>query len=207
MILKGLFVTFNSFWPATGERAKTNNSRSLTLQQLVEQLKNSYVIIRPNGDMRMTAVSWGRETVGNSVVGNLHKDNAQKLFSIAEEAYSKGCMKQFPREVEALHKFQYGLAANSAHTDYMINADKKETSYLAQMIPVKALSEIDLLKTELTEVEISQIASNIKKNPLIYRIINFGTDTYILYDRTASYVTILKPAEVDMLSKLTKCEK
>ena len=198
---QGLFVTFNSFWPATGERAKTNNSRVLTLQQLAEQLKNSYIILRPNGDVRLTAASWGRETIGNAVVGNLYKDGAQKSFELAEETYSKGWVSQLPREVEALHKFQYGLDANTVTTDHVIY-NNQETKYMVQMIPIKPLSQSDLFKIELTEAEILQIASSINKNPVRYRMINFGNDSYILYDRTASRIVLLKPGEFNVINKL-----
>jgi len=118
---QGLYVTFNSFWPATGERSNVNKSRTITLVQLTEQLKDCYVIIRPNGDIRLTSAAWGKETVGNAVVGNLNSESAEVCFERAEDAYAKGRVKQLPREVEAIHKFHYGIDTNPQLTDQILD--------------------------------------------------------------------------------------
>ena len=53
----------------------------MTLVQLTEQLKDCYVIVRPNGDVRLTSAAWG-ETVGNAIIGNLLVDGAGLAFKM-----------------------------------------------------------------------------------------------------------------------------
>ena len=195
-----LFVTFNSFWPATGERAKTNNSRMLTLVQLTEQLKDCYVIIRPNGDLRLTSASWGRDTVGNAVVGNLINNDIRTVFAGAENAYSNGLVKQLPREIEAAHKFEYGQDANLKLTDAIL--DEKNPDYSIKMIPIKPLSESDLFQQELSNIEMLNLASIISREPNKYRLINIADNSYILFDKISTHVFLLKPDEVSLLNKL-----
>jgi len=102
-------VTFNSFWPATGQRPlHVNNGRTITLQQLSEQAKDSLVNVRPNGEFRINATTWGRETIGNAVIGNVCNDDPQALLSAAERQFRASSVGQLPREAEAVHKFQLG---------------------------------------------------------------------------------------------------
>ena len=195
----GLYVTFNSFWPATGERSKKDQSRTITLVQLTEQLKDCYVIIRPNGDLRLTSAAWGRETVGNAVVGNINFESTEECFERAENAYSQGKVKQLPREVEARHKFQYGVNNNPQLTNQILD-DKENRQYLLEMIPIKPLSESDLFKISLSEQEIANLASMIKNDPERYRIVNVANNSYILFDRVTTHVTLLKPEEAIKIS-------
>jgi hypothetical protein len=198
---QGLFVTFNSFWPATGERAKTNNSRTITLVQLTEQLKDCYVIVRPNGDVRLTSAAWGRETVGNAVTGNIHTDDATAAFNQAELAYSRGLVKQLPRDIEAIHKFHYGKDADPTLTNKVLD-DKESGAGLVQMVPIKPLSESDLFQAPLPEEQMRSIAEKVKANPERYRLVNIANNSYILFDRVTTHVTLLKPDEVLILSGL-----
>lgn len=192
---QGLFITFNSFWPATGERAKTNSSRTITLVQLTEQLKDCYIIVRPNGDVRLTAAAWGRETVGNAVTGNLNTDSAATAFDQAEQTYSQGLVKQLPRDIEAVHKFHYGKDADPALTDKILS-DKESGASLVQMVPIKPLSESDLFQASLSEEQMLSIARNLQMQPDRYRLINIAGNSYVLFDRLTTHVTLLKPEEV-----------
>ncbi len=106
----GLHITFNSFWPATGEHGASGQPRTLTLSQAREQTKDLYVIVRSNGDVRTAAAAWGRETVGNAVLGNLADEHAAALLGRADAVYRAGNIRQLPREVEAGSKFQEGVA-------------------------------------------------------------------------------------------------
>jgi len=198
---QGLFVTFNSFWPATGERAKTNNSRTITLVQLTEQLKDCYIIVRPNGDVRLTSAAWGRETVGNAVTGNLHVDGATSAFNQAELAYSQGLVKQLPRDIEAIHKFHYGKDADPILTNKVLD-DKESGAGLVQMVPIKPLSESDLFQAPLPEEQMRSIAEKVRANPERYRLVNIANNSFILFDRVTTHVTLLKPEEVLILSGL-----
>jgi sulfatase maturation enzyme AslB (radical SAM superfamily) len=93
----GLYVTFNSFWPATGEHGASERPRTLTLSQARERTKDLYAIVRPNGDVRTAAAAWGRETVGDAVVGNLAEEPASALLGRADAAYRTGHIRQLPR--------------------------------------------------------------------------------------------------------------
>ncbi len=197
----GLYITFNSFYPATGERSKVDKSRTITLVQLTEQLKDCYIIVRPNGDVRLTSAAWGRETVGNAVVGNLNIESAETCFKRAEDAYSRGDVKQLPREIEAVHKFMYGIDANPQLTNQVLE-DKENGRYLVEMIPIKPLSESDLFKISLSEQEIINFANLIKNNPERYRIVNVANNSYILFDRITTHTTLLTPEEAEIINNL-----
>ena len=198
---QGLYVTFNSFWPATGERSNVNKSRTITLVQLTEQLKDCYVIIRPNGDIRLTSAAWGRETVGNAVVGNLNSESADVCFERAEDAYAKGRVKQLPREVEAIHKFHYGIGTNPQLTDQILD-NKQRGQYLVEMIPIRPLSESDLFAINLSNQDIINLANLIRDDPKRYRIINVANNSYILFDRISAHVTLLTPKEAEEINTL-----
>lgn len=198
----GLYVTFNSFWPATGERSKVDKSRTITLVQLTEQLKDCYVIVRSNGDVRLTSAAWGRETVGNAVVGNLNSESAEVSFEKAENAYALRKVKQLPRELEAVHKFHYGVEANSILTDQILD-DKEKGQYLVEMIPIKPLSASDLFEISLSDQEISNLAALVKDNPKRYRIVNVANNSYILFDRVTTHTTLLRPEEAEAISQLS----
>ena len=120
LLSAGLYVTFNSFWPATGAHGTSERPRTLTLSQARERTKDLYAIVRPNGDVRTTAAAWGRETVGNAVVGNLQRESASALLQRADIAYRSGMIRQLPREVEAGSKFQVGRYAGTANADALV---------------------------------------------------------------------------------------
>jgi len=198
---QGLFITFNSFWPATGERAKTNNSRTITLVQLTEQLKDCYIIVRPNGDVRLTSAAWGRETVGNAVTGNLHIDSVTASFDHAEQIYSQGLVKQLPREIEAVHKFHYGKDVDPVLTNKILD-DRESGASLVQMVPIKPLSESDLFQIPLSEKQMLSIAQSLQMQPDRYRLVNIAGNSYVLFDRLTTHVTLLKPEEVLIIISL-----
>lgn len=197
----GLYVTFNSFWPATGGRPKADVSRSITLIQLAEQLKDCYIIVRPNGDVRLTAAAWGRETVGNALVGNLKEERFELLFNRSESNYRKGQIYQLPREEEARHKFHIGVDVASNQTDELL-ADKKQAPKMVKMIPVKRLAESDILKRELTAEMMGKMVLNIIAEQDRYRIVKNPSGVYILFDRVTANVTLLKEAEAERIAKL-----
>lgn len=194
----GLYVTFNSFYPATGKRSEVDRSRTITLVQLTEQLKDCYVIVRSNGDVRLTSAAWGRETVGNAVVGNLNCEPAETSFTRAENVYAQGQVKQLPREVEAVHKFHYGVDINSSLTDQILD-DKEKGQYLVEMIPIEPLSESDLFKIGLSDQEIVAFANLIKSDPERYRVVNLANNSYILFDRVTTHTTLLRSEEAELI--------
>ena len=191
---KGLFVTFNSFWPGTGLRSQVDSGRTYTLQQLVEQTKDSYIIIRSNGDFRLTFASWGRETVGNAVIGNIHHDDIASLFAHAEQLYRDGKVKQLPREVEALHKFQLGKDADRRSSDAIIDTNDDPTQ-LAKMIPIVPLSQSSLFQNPVDWSELSAIVAAAKSGTMNYRFVKHGSGVYILFNPIKSHVTLLTAAE------------
>lgn len=200
---EGLYVTFNSFWPATGRRPKVSIPRSLTLSQLAEQLKDCYIIVRPNGDVRLTAATWGRETVGNAVVGNLEKESFESIFNKAEGVYRKGQVYQMPREEEAKHKFQIGVNSDRRQTDKLLRG-RSQMPKGVKMIPLKRLSELDIFKQKLMLGAIKKMALNIIKEPLRYRIVKNSSGAFILFDRITNRVTLLKEVEVKQMEKILK---
>lgn len=197
----GLYITFNSFWPATGERSKIDKSRTITLVQLTEQLKDCYVIVRPNGDVRLTSAAWGRETIGNAIVGNIYCESAKTLFEKAESSYANGEVKQLPREVEAVHKFHNGVEINSQLTNNILD-DKENGKYLVEMVPIKPLLESDLFVINLSDQEIINLVALMKNYPDRYRLINIAGNSHVLFDRVTTHVTLLKPPEVIKISNL-----
>jgi hypothetical protein len=89
--------TFNSFWPATGRRSPVlDGGRSITLQQLSEQVKDSLLHVRPDGQVKLTAASWGRETIGDAVVGTVHDTDPADLLATAARVYREGGVGQLP---------------------------------------------------------------------------------------------------------------
>lgn len=197
----GLYVTFNSFWPATGERSREDKSRTITLVQLTEQLKDCYVIVRSNGDVRLTSAAWGRETVGNAVVSNLNSISAEACFEKAENAYARREIKQLPRQVEAVHKFHYGVDTDPELTDQILD-NKESGQYLVEMIPIKSLSDSDLFAINLSSQEIANLATLVKSDPGRYRIVNIANNSYILFDRVTTHTILLKPKEAEAINNL-----
>jgi len=198
---QGLYVTFNSFWPATGERglAQKYNPRTMTLIQFSEQTKNIYTIVRPNGDVRLTCASWGRETVGNAVVGNLYDHHARTLFDRVDEIYRSGNARQLPRELEAAHKFQIETQGHRRSETAVLLGGDQEAASIAEWVPVRELSQIDLLNSELNTERISALALGVAANPLRFRMVRHSTGIDLLYDRRTSHMTLLFPEETDRL--------
>lgn len=195
-----LYVTFNSFWPATGERSQVNSGREITLVQLTEQLKDCYLIIRSSGDIRLTSAAWGRETVGNAVIGNLNNESASSLFQTADSLYRSGAVKQLPRDIEAQHKFHFNLSGGQVDTNELL--DDKETAQLkVEMVTIKPLLESDILNKPLTTEDMKDIAKKISVEPDRYRIIQHSSGTQILFDKVNTHVTLLKPEELQRIFK------
>ncbi len=197
---KGMFVTFNSFWPATGHRSLVvDGGRTITLQQMSEQVKDSLVHVRPDGNFRITAASWGRETVGNAVIGNVLRDEPEILFRKADSVYGDGTARQLPREVEALHKFQIGLGANTTFTDTLIDSCD-EPGEVAPLIAIKPLSDLSLLTNPLDPASLSALAAAAAASPSGFRYVQHVTGVYIIFDRVQSHVTFLTEAEWEQFS-------
>jgi len=197
----GLYITFNSFWPATGQRSSVDKSRTITLVQLTEQLKNCYLIVRPNGDVRLTSSAWGRETIGNAIVGNLNVEPAELSFKKAEIIYRQGQVKQLPREIEAVHKFNYGINTDTKLTNKILENRGKEED-LVEMVSIKPLIESDIFQNILSLKEVVDLSVLIKNNPGRYRLINLADNSYIMFDKKTTHVTLLKTEEVKIISDL-----
>jgi len=191
---KGLFVTFNSFWPGIGRRSAVDSGRTFPILHLTEQTKDAYIIVRSNGDFRLTSASWGRETVGNAVIGNILQDDPNTLFSQAEELYRDGKVKQLPREIEALHKFQLGKDANRQTSEVLINSNDAPTQ-LAEMIPIVRLSQNSLFQNPVDWSELSAIAVAAKSGKVKYRFVKHGSGVHVLYNPITSHVTLLTAEE------------
>jgi MoaA/NifB/PqqE/SkfB family radical SAM enzyme len=203
MVAAGLYTTFNSYWPATGRRGESTAARGLTLIQLTEQVKDIYGIVRPNGDVRLTAAAWGRETVGNAVVGNLGQESAAALLKRVDDEYRAG-VRQLPRDVEAGHKFQVGPYATDrqATNEIITGADAtvKNDPDLHWM-PARPVGEMDLLDNTFSKDDMAGLAKDIAANPQNYRIVRHASGADIVYNRTTSHVTLLRDHETAALNQ------
>ena len=198
----GLYVTFNSFWPATGQHGASEQPRTLTLSQARERTKDLYAIVRPNGDVRTAAAAWGRETVGNAVVGNLAAEPAATLLGRADAAYRAGNVRQLPREVEAGSKFQVGRYAGTSAADALItmrSAPFEELDLPVPTQPVRPLSEIDKLAHPFGDMDAANLAEQIAAAPGQWRLTSHASGIDIAFNRTTSHVTLLKPEETEAL--------
>ncbi len=192
---RGLFVTFNSFWPATGRRSRVvEGGRTITLQQLSEQVKDSLVHVRPNGEVRLAAASWGRETVGNAVIGNVHTTPVSELFAAADRTYRDGRVGQLPREIEAAHKFQLGDDADQGATDTLIDK-RRPPDDTTQLVPIRPLSDLSLLDNPLDTEALDELAATARHDPGNIRCVRHATGLSIVFDRRQSHVTLLDPRE------------
>src|ERR1039457_7683760 len=90
------YMSRSTRWPATGEHGASERPRTLTLSQARERTKDLYAIVRSNGDVRTAAAAWGRDTVGDAVVGNLAEEPAAALLGRADAAYRTGNIRQLP---------------------------------------------------------------------------------------------------------------
>lgn len=198
----GLYVTFNSFWPATGQHGAAEQPRTLTLSQARERTKDLYAIVRPNGDVRTAAAAWGRETVGNAVVGNLAGEPAATLLGRADAAYRTGNIRQLPREVEAGSKFRVGRYAGTADADALItirNAPFEELDLPVPTQPVRPLSELDKLANPFGDMDTANLAWQIAASPGQWRLARHASGIDIAFNRATSHVTLLKQGETDGL--------
>jgi MoaA/NifB/PqqE/SkfB family radical SAM enzyme len=199
---EGLYVTFNSFWPATGEHGASEQPRTLTLSQARERTKDLYAIVRPNGDVRTATAAWGRETVGDAVVGNLAEEPAAALLGRADAAYRTGNIRQLPREVEAGSKFQVGRYAGTAAAEALItmrSAPFEELDLPVPTQPVRPLSELDKLANPFGEMDTANLAWQIAASPGQWRLASHASGIDLAFNRATSHVTLLKPGETDAL--------
>lgn len=200
---RGFHVTFNSYWPATGQRGEGTDPRTMTLIQFNEQVKDIYAIVRPNGDVRLAAASWGRETVGNAVVGNLSEENASILFERVDDIYRSGRVRQLPREVEAGHKFLIGPHAIGRTATNELLADKSHRiEEMDLSVPIRPLSELDLLNNPLSEEHLTAFVCQMASEPQRWRLVHHATGVDLLFDRHTSHTTVLKPEETAALNRL-----
>lgn len=213
---EGLFVTFNSFWPATGRRSSVlDGGRSITLQQLSEQVKDTLLHVRPDGQVKLTAASWGRETIGDAGIGNVHTAGPGDLIAAAARMYRDGSVGQLPREVEARHKFQIGPGAvdgpgpGPAHdggghraTDVLIDT-RGRTGELAELIPIVPLARLSLLDNPLTAAQLGDLAGAVAADRSNYRLVQHASGPILVFDRRRSRVTLLHAAELPVLLRLT----
>lgn len=198
---RGLYITFNSFWPAIGERGQSQDPRTMTLVQFTEQIKDIYMIVRPNGDVRLTSAAWGRETVGDAVVGNLNDEEAATLFDRVDDIYRSGRVRQLPRIIEAGHKFHVGpYNVDPAQTIELISKKTEEEESL-QWQPIRKLSEIDLLQNPFDERNIDVLAMQIAAEPKRWRVVNHASGVDVVYDRKTSHMTLLKADETEKLAQ------
>lgn len=197
----GLFLTFNTFWLVTGQQPLVDNGRSITLSQIIDRVKNLYVIIRPNGDFWLTAASWGRETIGNATIGNVFHESATALFNSADKLYRECKVTQLSREIDAKHQYQIGKKTDTSFTDYLIS-DLKYPSNLETMVNLNSLTDISLLSSQINIEEMKAIAESIKIEPSRFRIVKHSTKIILLFDRNMSIVTLFNECEFKKFAHL-----
>ena len=191
---KGLYVAFNSFWPATGQRPLVvNGGRTMTLQQVSEQVKDSLVNVRPNGEFRLNAATWGREMVGNAVIGNVHDHDPLVLLGEADRRLGDGSVGQLPREVEARHKFQVGPGADERVTNALL--DPNTPSPRVQLVPIKPLSQHWLFANSLEAGELAALAACVRRSPTGFRLVRHASGVVLVFDKGRSHLTLLTADE------------
>lgn len=188
----GLYLTFNSIWPATGARPLAiNPARTMTLQQLSEQVKDTLCNIRPSGEFRLQATTWGREMVGNAALGSVHAQPAADLLERAESLLAGGTARQLPRNIEARHKFQLGATANQATTDQLIG----RTDSPAPDVNLIEIASVDQHWLLDNPADIAAVAAQLRERPSEHRTVVHPSGTVLVFDRTRSLVTLLRPNE------------
>jgi MoaA/NifB/PqqE/SkfB family radical SAM enzyme len=191
----GVFLTFNSFWPATGQRSSVvDGSRIITLQQVVEQRKDALVHIRPDGEFRLAAISWGRETVGAAAIGNVLQDDLSSLMSRADELFRSDALGQLPRAVEAMHKFQVGQGAAEAATNALIDSDDAPAA-LTDLIPIDRLPNLSLFDNPLRPTEVDQTVAEMQADPAAFRVVKHASGPILVFNRRRSHVLLLRGDE------------
>ena len=198
----GLYVTFNSFWPATGMHGASEQPRTLTLSQARERTKDLYTIVRPNGDVRTAAAAWGRETVGDAVVGNFAEEAARALLGRADTAYRTGNIRQLTRDAEAGSKFQVGPYAGRRAADALLSMRStpfEELDLPVPTQPVRPLSELDMLANPFSDLDMANLARQIAGAPRQWRLVSHASGIDVAFNRATSHVTLLKPGESSAL--------
>jgi MoaA/NifB/PqqE/SkfB family radical SAM enzyme len=192
MLARGVYLTFNSQWPATGQRTLTvNPARTITLQQLSEQVKDTLCNIRPNGEFRLQAATWGREMVGNAVLGSVLREPANALLSRAEVILASGQARQLPRVVEARHKFQIGLGADRDVTEQIIGRANGPVAEV-ETIPISSIEAHWLMDNP---ADTAGLTTRLRAHPEAYRVAQHPTGTILVFERARSLVTLLRPEE------------
>jgi len=158
-----------------------------------EQAKDSLVNIRPSGELRINATTWGRETIGNAAIGNVFHDDPQALLWAAEQ-FRDGSLGQLPREAEAVHKFQLGQQANQQATNAIIDSDA-EPSSLAELVPIRPLSAHWLLDSPVDWAELADLAARARRSPSSFRFLRHASGVCLLFDKPRSHVTLLTETE------------
>jgi MoaA/NifB/PqqE/SkfB family radical SAM enzyme len=203
---RDLYVTFNSFWPATGQRSPvTDHGRNITLVQLTEQRKDTLVHVRPDGEFRLASVSWGRETVGSAVLGNVRSNDPAALLGEADRRYRSPNLRQLPREVEAEHKFQLGARADTHATDAIVDSDAN-TDELVRTVAVRRLGELSLLGNPLDDELLHRIARRAAERPATVRFVWHASGVGLVFDRLASHVTLVRAEEWPRLAAVLDIE-
>ncbi len=191
-LARGMYLTFNSQWPATGERTLTvNPSRTITLQQLSEQVKDTLCNIRPNGEFRLQVTTWVREMIGNAVLGSAREQPAGDLLSRAESTLTSGQARQLPRVVEARHKFQLGADADQEVTEHIIDRAGNRVAEV-ETVPIASVDAHWLMDNP---AELSTLATRLRAQPEAYRVARHPTGTILVFERSRSLVTLLRPQE------------
>ncbi|MBB5916823.1 MoaA/NifB/PqqE/SkfB family radical SAM enzyme [Nocardia transvalensis] len=196
----GLYLTFNSCWPATGRRTlRVNPSRTITLQQLSEQVKDTLANIRPDGEFRLQAATWGREMIGNAALGSVHTQGVTPLLVDAEILLARGTARQLPRAVEAQHKFQLGPRADSHTTDTLIGR-AEGTAGEVELIPITSVDEHWLMNNP---ADLDAVATGLRTAPDTHRVVRHPTGTVLAFDRARSQITLLTGAEWQAVQHLS----
>lgn len=186
-----------------------DGGRSITLQQLSEQVKDTLLHVRPDGQVKLTAASWGRETVGDAAIGNVHTADPAGLLATAAGMYRDGSVGQLPRAVEARHKFQVDPAGQHGHrgdgghgvTDVLIDTPGRP-SELVEVIPIVPLARLSLLDNPLTDTELSELAGALAGDRSNYRLVQHASGPVLVFDRRRSRVTLLHTTELPALLRL-----
>ncbi len=191
----GLFLTFNSFWPATGQRSSVvDGGRTITLQQVVEQRKDALVHVRPDGEFRLAAISWGRETVGTAAIGNVRQDEPSLLMACADELFRSDALGQLPRAVEATHKFQVGPGAAESATNALIDSHDTPAA-LTDLVPIDRLPALSLFDNPLQPAEVDRTVSAMTADPAAFRVVRHASGPVLVFNRRRSHVLLLRDDE------------
>ena len=173
--------------------------------QLTEQRKDTLVHVRSDGEFRLASVSWGRETVGSAVLGNVRSNDPAALLGEADRRYRSPNLRQLPREVEAEHKFQLGARADTHATDAIVDSDA-DTDELVRTVAVRRLGELSLLGNPLDDELLHRIARRAAERPATVRFVWHASGVGLVFDRLASHVTLVRAEEWPRLAAVLDIE-